>query len=208
MCTASLALRQGRFEAAAAAVDRVLARPVNDDDLARYAFVLRADIAARAGRADADAWYARALALAPDDVRTRAAYARHLAATGRHREVFALIGPTPETDGLALQQALSARALGRSDATALRDALERRFARVRALGSTPELRDEAEFRLTLRADAEAALALAQDNFATQKDSEDVDLLLRAATAAGRARVVAETQAWARANGVAATEVVR
>ena len=204
LCVASLALRTGDTTAAANAVDRWLAAAGADVDAepVRHARVLRAEIAARAGDRKADAWFARALALAPDDVRTRSAYVRHLAASGRHAEALALIGESPETDGLALQQALSARALARADAATLRDALARRFARQRALGAVPERRDEADYLLALRGDADAALILAQANFAEQKDVEDVDLLWRAATAAGRPQAFAGARRWAREQGLA------
>lgn len=208
LCAAALALRNGEHAKATAAMERWLARPSLDAETLRYARVLRADIAAQGGDRAADAWYERALAAAPADVRTRAAFARHLAATGRHARALAVIGPAPETDGLALLQALSARALGRADAGALRASLDRRYARLHALGATPELRDEAEFRLSLAGDSDAALALAQRNFATQKDREDVDLLRRAAAAAGRPQALAAVHAWARREGVAMMEAAR
>ena len=100
-----------------------------------------------------------------------------------------------------MQRALAAHAAGTPDATILADAQGRRYALAHEVGTQPELRDEAEYLLTLRGDADGALALAQRNFMNQRDYEDVDLLLRAATAASRTDVVAGTKAWAASQGI-------
>ncbi|MEO6263874.1 MAG: hypothetical protein ABIO58_02735, partial [Luteimonas sp.] len=82
-------------------------------------------------------------------------------------------------------------------APALIEAQGRRYALAHALGSQPEIRDEAEYMLTLRGDAASALALAMRNFENQRDYEDVNLLQRAAKAAGRPDALEPMQAWAR-----------
>ncbi|HJW46119.1 MAG TPA: hypothetical protein VJ484_06480, partial [Lysobacter sp.] len=72
LCVAMLALRTGDYSTAARAADRWLHDSARHDESWRYALRLRAEIAARAGDADADARFRRALAAAPDDVRTLA----------------------------------------------------------------------------------------------------------------------------------------
>jgi hypothetical protein len=196
LCIASVALRRGDVAQAAAAADRWLARPSTDAATLRYVQVLRGEIAARAGDPAADAWFRQALAIAPGDVRTRSAFARYLRAVGRHRDVIALVGAAPSTETLALQQTLSATALRDPRAAAKTRTLADRFARAHAIGVQPELRDEAEFKLTLQGDPVGALLLAQRNFETQRDFEDVDLLLRTAAAAHRPDALAPLRQWA------------
>lgn len=203
MCAAMVAARRGDVAMAASSLSRWAAQAGRDRDTLRHAAVFAAELAGRAGVADAaERAFRAALTLAHDDVRTRLAYARWLAANGRHRDVLALIGEVPETDGLALRRALSAHALGVPNATLFARDVGARFATARALGTTPELRDEAEYRLVLAGDPQRALALAQANFATQRDREDVDILYRSAVAAQRPDVVASLRAWSREAGVA------
>ena len=185
LCIAALAMRRGNVAQAADLLDRWLARPSRDRDLLRYVLVMRGETASRSGDVHADAWFHRALALAPDDVRTLAAFARHLRAHGRDADAFALLTHAPDTDGLALQRVLAAQASRLPEAPRLAAALARRYALAHALDATPELRDEAEFALTVRGDAATALRLARKNFETQRDVEDIDLLQRATAAVAR-----------------------
>lgn len=200
LCVGMLALRSGDHAAAAQAVDRWLAENAGarntSPERLHHALLLRAEIAARANAPDADARFRRALSVAPGDVHTLVSYARHLRAQRRDREALALLADAPDNDGVRLQQALAARHGDPPRAAALAAAQGRRYALVHTLGSEPELRDEAEYLLVLRGDANAALALAQRNFQNQRDHEDVDILQRAAVAAGRPETLAPLQAWA------------
>jgi hypothetical protein len=195
LCVGMLSLRSGHYAAAAAALDRWLQDSSPADESRRYALVMRAEVAARACDRAADAWFRRALALAPDDVRTLAAYARYLRSVGRDREVAPLLIAQTSHDGLQLQRTLAAYRLDPQAATPLVNAQARRFAAAHAAGSPTELRDEAEFLLVARNDARGALALAQLNFNSQRDFEDVALLQRAAVAAGRQDALQPLHAW-------------
>ena len=144
LCVAVLALRQGDFSSAANVLDRWLAQAPAGDPSRRYALVMRGEIASRARVEDADRWFGHAVRLAPQDVRTLAAYARHLRSQGRHEDVMAILANAPDHDGLALQRALAAQALQLPLSPALLAAQARRYALARRLGATPELRDEAE----------------------------------------------------------------
>ncbi|MEO6264794.1 MAG: tetratricopeptide repeat protein, partial [Luteimonas sp.] len=119
LCAAAISLRTGNTDAAAAMTDRWLAGAKTDPETRRYVLVMRAEIASRAGSADADQWFQQALALAPGDVRTLAAYARHLRATGRNRAVLTLLTDASNNDGLQLQRALAALAAHDPSAPAL-----------------------------------------------------------------------------------------
>jgi Tfp pilus assembly protein PilF len=201
LCVGMVSLRGGHYAAAEAALDRWLQdSPSADEGRAnegrRYALVMRAEVAARAGDRDADAWFRRSLALAPDDVRTLAAYARYLRGVGRDREVATLLAAQVGHDGLQLQRTLAAHRVDPRTAAPLVAAQAQRFAAAHAAGSPPELRDEAEFLLVTRNDARDALALAAANFRAQRDYEDVALLQRTAMAARRMDALQPLQAWA------------
>lgn len=196
LCLIALSMRRGDQTLAADLADRLIAQAVTDPELMRYLLATRGEIAARAGE-QADPWFRRSLALAPDDVRTLAAYARYLRAHGRNQEVVDLLATAPDTDGLQLQRALAAHAAGAPDTRRLIESQGRRYALAHAVGSQPEMRDEAEYLLTLRGDAPAALQLALRNFEQQRDVEDIDILQRAAAATHRPDALAGLHAWAR-----------
>lgn len=197
LCIAALSLRTGDYATAATMVDGLLGQPTSSAGFNRYLLLARGEIASRAGDPDAGQWFVRALALAPDDVRTLAAYARHLRSRGEHRRIVHLLANAPATDGLRLQLALAVHALGLPQAAVLTASQGRRYALAHEVGTQPEMRDEAEFLLTLRGNAVAALALAQRNFENQRDYEDVDILRRAALAAHRPDALAELERWER-----------
>jgi hypothetical protein len=199
LCVAMLSLRQGQYPAAAGVVDRWLAQNADGDrDGRRYALTLRGEIAARAGSGDAEQYFRAALALAPGDVRTLAAYARFLRSAGRAYDVDALLSGHREHEGLQLQRALALRETDPAKAAAIAADLARGYASARSVGRVPELRDEAELMLAFRRDPQRALTLAQRNFRDQRDEEDVDLLIRAATAAQQPQALQPLRAWAAA----------
>lgn len=195
LCTASVSLRQGQLDVAARTLDGWLAEAPASDLRRGYATLMRAEVAARAKDAQADGFFRQALALDPADVKTLAAYARHLRASGRDAEVEPLLAGN-DIDGLQLQRALAAHATGAGNAAALADAQARRYETAHAVGSQPEMRDEADFLLILRQKPEAALALAQRNFRFQRDYEDIDVLARAALAAGKPQALDPVRSWA------------
>ncbi len=201
LCTAALSLRTGRYPAAADLAERWLAQSPEGEER-RYALTMRGEIAARAGEGNAEDWFRRALALDAHDARTLSAYARYLRSVGRDAEVESLLAGKSDGDTLHLQRTLAAHRADPARARPLIENQAQRYELAHRLGSTPELRDEAEFLLTLRAQPEAALALAQRNFEEQRDFEDVDLLIRAAAAAGRPQALQPLREWAAAQRLA------
>ena len=208
LCAAALSLRRGNTSAASAFSEQWVSAIPDTDPRRRFGLVLRAESASRAGDADADAWFDKALRLQPEDVRTLAAYSRHLRASRRPAQALRLLARAPSTDGIHLERTLAAHAAGAPGARQLAQAQARRYALAHKLGSTPEIRDEAEFELTIRGNADAALALAIVNFRSQRDFEDVDLLRRAAIAAGKPEALAVVDAWARSQQLPATATGR
>ena len=197
VCTAALQLRMGDYPSAARLADRWLSSGGGDPGLTRFVLMMRGDIASRLDEADADRWFQRALALDAGDVRTRLAFARHLRRVNQPRQALAILEPAAESDTVLLQRALAAREAGSADAAVLGARLGRRFQLARQTGSATELRDEAEYHLALRKDAAKGLELALENFRTQRDREDQELLQSAARASGRADALAGMRAWAK-----------
>lgn len=197
MCVAALALRRGELEQAASLLDRMLVDTGGSRELRRHTLVLRAEVASRGDDPRADAFYRQAHALSPGDVRTLSAYSRHLRNHARPGEAYRLLEQAPDTDHLRLERALAAHAAGHARAATHERELAARFAASRALGSEPDLHDEAEFLLSLRNRPAPALVLAQRNFVDQRDHEDVELLRRAAQAAQRPDAWLSMREWAR-----------
>lgn len=200
VCVAALSERTGDYAQARGLVERWLSEPSTNPAYRRYMLVTRAEIAARSGEADPDRWFREALALDPQDVRSLAAYARYLNHARRPGETRALLANAPRTDALQLHDVLAAIALKSPDADRVTRELSSRYALAHSLGTVPELRDEAELLLAI-GQAPAALALAERNFETQRDYEDVDLLQRAARAAGKPQAAQRADAWARSESV-------
>lgn len=201
LCIASLALRMGDLEQSARILDGWLRQGANDPFF-WHALVMRATVADRAGDdAQAGRLFARALRLAPGDVRTLMPFSRYMRRIGRGRELERVLSQLQLSDGLHLQRALAAHAADLPDAGALAQAQSRRYAHTRAASVLPELRDEAEYWLVLRGRPERALDLALANFAEQRDHEDVVILMRAAEAAGRPQALMPLRGWARTQGI-------
>lgn len=197
ICVAAVALREGRYEKAGRLLERWLQRAGGDREARRNVLVMRAEAASRQSAPDADAWFERALASVPGDVRTLAALSRHLRAHGRASEALARLADAPDNDHLLLERALVAQAARSPDAARLADRIARRFSDMRSLGDEPDARDEAQYLLLLRGSPAAALTLAKRNFAEQRDHEDVELLRRSAIAARQPQAWRAVEAWAR-----------
>lgn len=196
LCFAALAQRRHDTRQGIALLTRWLSQATADDPSRPYALMLRAEFASMQSAADADAWFRRALAAQPQHVGTLAVYARHLRRNGEFAQAWDLLRDAPDADRILLERALLARALGRADASALARRLQQRYRLAHAIGSSPEMREEAEFALDISADAARALQLAQENFATQRDREDVELICRAAVAAQRTQALQAPRRWA------------
>lgn len=168
--------------------------------------LVRAERAVRSGdAAAAETLFRQALAL-QRDVYTRVAWADWLLDAGRPAEVLALGAEEDELlpDALLLRRAIALSRLGGAHADrALRAAalLQARFDASRERGDPPHAREEALFALHLRGDAAAALALAQRQWAAQKEPADALLLVKAARAAGRPEAAAPVRSFAAQTGL-------
>lgn len=210
LCAAYLAARRGNLNGASLLLERWLTTSSSTSTLRRSVLVRTAEVAcAQRDFAACELRFEQALMLNPADVRTVAARTRALRAQGRFPEVLALLELTPASDTLLLERLLAAHALDAAEAPTLRDQLSARYALMRARGEVPELREEAEFELTILLNTQRSLALAKENFAVQRDVEDVELLIRAAAAAASPQTQSMVSDWQREQGIdAALEQAR
>ena len=101
------------------------------------------------------------------------------------------------SDTVLLQRTLAALEAGMPDAKQWGDQLGRRFDLARQTGTSTELRDEAEYYLVVRQNPEHGLKLALENFRTQRDLEDQELLEHAAAAMHQPKALQVLRDWER-----------
>lgn len=182
ICEAEIASLSGAERAAAEALEREAAQAPAAS--AAWLALVRAEAAERRGDPIAGPLFRAAVAGAPD-VYALAANADWLLRAGRPREVIALLGERDDADALLLRRAIAYRRAGDPRAAAARDALRARLQAAQLRGDTTHAREAARFALDVEDDAATALALAQAQWASQKEPADALLLVRAARAAGR-----------------------
>ena len=170
-------------------------------DVARWLLLTESDLALRDGDAHAALKYlARAHALDPDHEETRARLAELLIEQGDAADALTLARGSTVSAALLVRRIRAASGIDAVEAAAARRELDTLLAIGRRRGTTPHLREEGELALFVDRDPARALALARQNFALQKDTPDVRLLLGAAVAAGDKPTLLELRRWLESTG--------
>jgi tetratricopeptide (TPR) repeat protein len=201
VCLASTMTGPGSLQRA-----RRLLTPLDDagpaaPDIARWLLLTESDLALRDGDARAARDYlARAHALDPDHEETRARLAELLIEQGDAAGALTLARGSAVSAALLVRRIRAAAGIDAGEAASARRELDALLAVGRLRGTTPHLREEGELALFVDRDAARALALARQNFALQKDTPDVRLLLGAAVAAGDKPTLAELRRWLASTG--------
>lgn len=200
-CISGVDSLTGKVDSSYAALARALERsPAADGATRRWALTTLAEMAARRGDAPrAEAHFQAALELAPHDDYLRGAYADLLLDQGRPAAVRALLADAIASDALLLRLAIAETRLAAPQRDVHVQMLRERFAAARLRGDTVHRREAARFALELLGDAQAALELARDNWAVQRETWDARLLLAAARAAGEPGAAAPVVAFLAAN---------
>ncbi|MFY9314359.1 MAG: hypothetical protein WAO95_02220 [Burkholderiales bacterium] len=160
-----------------------------------------AEMAWRAGEfAAAERHFRAGLALGIDDNFLLAAYADFLLERGRAAEVVPLLARWARSDTLLLRLALAARALRLPEAERHVRTLGERFAEAGLRGEKLHQQEESRFLLELRGDARAALASAAENYRTQREPRDAQVLIEAALAARDPAAAAPALQWLESSG--------
>ena len=211
-CLANIASVTGRAASSERLLDLTLQRSSGAaPGLESWALSLLAEMATRRGEtALADARYKTALAQQPRDSYLLGAYADFLLDRQRPQDVVKLLQDEQRIDALLLRYALALQSLpGRQTAfLAAKAELAARFHAAMQRGDTVHQREHARFTLFLQQDAPAALQLAQQNWAIQKEVPDMRILLEAALAARNDGAAQPVLAWIAANGVEDTALQR
>lgn len=200
-CLASVGSLTGQAESSYALLDRLhrrgeAMRPAERQWMA----TLLAEMAERRGAAaEAEGHYRTALRIDLHDPYLLAAYGDFLLDRGRTDEVIGLLKQERKADALLLRLALAERTANHPDATADREALRARFEAARRRGDRIHLREEARFTLRLLDDAAAAVRLARENWAIQKEPADARILLEAALAARDRSTARPVMEWIETN---------
>lgn len=197
-CEAGPASLSGEAAAAYEALARILAYRGADPGVREWALTLAAEIAARRGDFPAaDAHFRAARALDPRDAYLKGAYADFLLDRDRPRDVLPLLRDDTRNDTLLLRLALAEQRLPdqRGAFAGHRSDLAARFDAARRRGDSVHRREEAQFRLVIEGDARAALTLARDNWAVQREPADLRILIEAARAAGDADALKIASDW-------------
>ena len=160
-----------------------------------------AEMAWRTGDlAAAERHFRRGLALGVDDNFLLAAYADFLLERGRAVEVVPLLAKWSRSDTLLLRLALASRALKLPEGEKYVQNLGERFADAGLRGEKLHLQEEARFLLDLKGDARAALAAASENYRTQREPRDAQVLIDAALAARDPAPAAPALQWLDSTG--------
>jgi predicted Zn-dependent protease len=211
-CVANVGTMTGRSAKSEALLETTLRRnPEADAGMQVWVLTLLGEMAQRRGDAKtAEQRFQRALALDARDSYLLGAYADFLLEQKRAPEVIALVKDHTRIDGLLLRHALALRQ-GPAAGDALRNAdaeLKARFDAAMQRGDTVHQREQARYELHIRGDAKTALALARQNWAVQKESADMLVLLEAAAKTGDKAAAAPVIDWVAKHGVEDVAVAR
>jgi Tfp pilus assembly protein PilF len=183
----------GRGRQLMAALDRQGEVPAA---LARWQLLTAADLAARDGDSKAALDYlSRAHALDPVQQETRARLAEALITRGESRAALDLAAGENVSAALLVARLRAASRIDAASALAARRELDTLLEVGRLRGTNSHRREAAELALYVDGDARRALALARENFAVQKDTPDLRLLVSAAMAAGDGATIRSLRDW-------------
>lgn len=209
-CTASAASLNGQGAAGYRLLQDAYSADSGGDPGTRvWIATLLAETAERLGdAAAAETHFKEAFGLTAPDGYLKGAYADFLLDRGRAGEVAALLKDDIRADPLLLRLALAEKALASPALAGHVAGLAARFDAARRRGDTVHRREEARFRLHLQGDAPGALALAEQNWAVQREPADARILLEAARAAGAPARAAPVLDWMKANRVEDARLAR
>lgn len=201
-CRASVDAMTGRAGAAYDMLAAALARhPGKAPGLRLWAETRLAEFSLRSGRvAQAETHFRAALDYGMVDNYLLAAYSDFLLAQRRPVEVLALLKGRERSDTLLLRIALAEKEMRTPTADAKARTLGERFRESALRGERLHLAEESRYLLALRADARGALKAAVENWTSQREPRDAEVLLEAALAAREPASAAPVLAWLKSSG--------
>jgi tetratricopeptide (TPR) repeat protein len=184
LCIQSLRGLNGHLESAYTALTQVSTQGwLNSEKSWLYSEL--GEMALRLGRDDdARRWFEQDLRLVPNDFYVRAAYADLLLRQGRAAEALTLLQGRETVEPLLLRMAIAQRRLRDPRLAQSSARLRAAFAAESQRGEAVHRREQARFLLEVEDQPQRALAAAIDNWAVQREPDDILVLLEAARAAG------------------------
>lgn len=166
-----------------------------------WRLLIQSDLAARDGDGDAAiAFLERAHAVDPGHEEARARLAAALLERGDATRALELSGGSGVSPALLATRYRAELRLDPTGALEVRGEFDALIEVGRRRGAGAHLREESELVLYGDRDAARALAIARLNFANQKDTRDLRLLVDAAVAAGDVAELASIRRWITATG--------
>jgi tetratricopeptide (TPR) repeat protein len=201
-CSGDIAGMSGQATASREMLTASLERPGISTRERLWILTILAEMAARTGDSkSAEKHFLDARSLGVKDHYLIGAYADFLLDQGRSEEVVTLLQHETRADGLLLRLTLAEQALHLPASAAHTAELSARFAASKERGTRVHVREEARFALALLHDSQAALSLAQTNWAIQKEPWDARLLLESALAVGSLNAAKPAIDWLHTNHV-------
>src|SRR3984957_14213694 len=200
LCTQSLRGLSGQLESAYSALRKISPQGwLNSEKSWLYSEL--GEMAVRLGRdEDAERWFQRDLDLAPADFYVRAAYADLLLRQRRPADALALLQGLESYEPLLLRIAIAQRQLRDPHLAQSSARLQAAFAAEEQRGEAVHRREQARFLLEVLDQPKSSLAAALENWAVQREPDDVLVLVDAARAAGNPAAAEPALEFVRAQG--------
>ncbi|HEY5020138.1 MAG TPA: hypothetical protein VII17_03890 [Steroidobacteraceae bacterium] len=201
LCVQSLRGLNGHLESAYATLLRLSPQGWLDSEKS-WLYSELGEMAVRLGQdADAQRWFQQDLSLVPSDFYVRAAYADLLLRQGRAAEALTLLQGQESFEPLLLRIAIAQKHLHDPQLAQSSARLQAAFAAETQRGEAVHRREQARFLLEIQQQPKLALAAASENWALQREPDDVLVLVRAARAAGLPDAAAPALDFVRAQGL-------
>jgi tetratricopeptide (TPR) repeat protein len=201
LCVQSLRSLTGHLESAYSALMQVSPQGWPNSEKS-WLYSELGEMAVRLGKhADAQRWFQQDLGLVPADFYVRAAYADLLLRQGRPGEVLTLLQGYESFEPLLLRIAIAQRQLHDARLQESSARLQAAFAAETQRGEAVHRREQARFLLEVEDQPTLGLAAAIENWAVQREPDDVLVLVNAARAAGSPRAAEPALDFVRAQGM-------
>jgi len=198
LCTQSLRGLSGQLESAYSALRQISPQGWLNSEKSWFYSEL-GEMAVRLGRdEDAERWFQRDLNLAPADFYVRAAFADLLLRQRRPADALALLEGQESFEPLLLRIAIAQKQLHDPHLELSSARLRAAFAAETQRGEAVHRREQARFLLEVEDQPQTSLAAALENWAMQREPDDVLVLVAAAKAAGNIAAAQPALSFARA----------
>jgi tetratricopeptide (TPR) repeat protein len=201
LCLQSLRALNGHLDTAYAALTQMSTQGwLNSERSWLYSEL--GEMAVRLGQdADAQRWFEQDLSLVPTDYYVRAALADLLLRQGRASETLTLLQGQDSFEPLLLRIAIAQKQLHDPRLAQSSARLEAAFAAEMQRGEAVHRREQARYLLEVRQQPQLALAVASENWAVQREPDDVLVFVSAARAAGNPGAAAPALDFVRSQGL-------